>query len=132
MEDYGLGPLRVAQLGRPDSCAQTACGKHAQYRVILGGWDVQVYACTDHLAWAVRLDMHREREWAAMGAVQNTTVHATQVVPEIGVILRTDFARPITVSTAYPVARERHYDDDGSVWYLPCFHEDMTDKQVQA
>lgn len=102
----------VRQLGSASRCGRKGCGKCAQWRVILGHWDVQVYVCSDHMQWAVKLDMISENTGNRLGWEQGygdspnfRTLHSgTRVVPELGVITRTNFARPVgdEIDAHYP------------------------------
>lgn len=98
----------VRQIGHTGECARTGCGKGAQYRVILGSWDVDAYTCTGHVAWAVNLDLITQSVGKAMGWESRQSGRPAEVIPELGVVKRTDFGRDVAsqIATVFPYYNE--------------------------
>lgn len=100
---------RVKQIGWHGQCARKGCGKNAQYRVILSGWDVQAYVCTSDIAWGVNLDLITHSSAEAMGwEMRNPSRGGSLVDPLMGPIKRADFGRDVAsqVASEWPVMRE--------------------------
>lgn len=58
----------VRQLGAHEQCARKGCPVKAPWwRVILGHWHIQVYVCTEHLSWALRLEFLAQSAGEALG-----------------------------------------------------------------
>ncbi|MEV0445706.1 hypothetical protein AB0I84_17680 [Streptomyces spectabilis] len=79
--------------------------------MILGHWDVQVYVCTSHIQWGIKLDMIAESTGKRLGWEQgygdtphSRTMRNTTVVPGMDAITRTNYARPIEreIDAHYP------------------------------
>ncbi|MEU1599379.1 hypothetical protein ABZ468_42900 [Streptomyces sp. NPDC005708] len=92
----------VRQVGSSKACGRRSCAHSPQWRVILGGWDVQAYVCTAHITWGIRLDMIAESTGKRLGweagygnSPTFRTCYPTKIVPGIGPITRTDYARDV-------------------------------------
>lgn len=102
-----LDPVRIRQVGSSDQCGKRNCRvRHVGWRVGIGRFDIQVYACSAHLSWAVALDLLTESSAKAMGwRVTTGTISPVWITPTMPTIQRTDFGRTPDVSEQFPQAR---------------------------